>query len=521
MNRKTLTCGVAAAAMLAAAPQLDRPISQAIGTVLIGQAQAADVTINVFFEPLASHGRWLETERYGYVWVPARVDRKWRPYTEGHWEYTKRYGWVWVSEEPWGWATYHYGRWSYDDGYGWYWVPGNKWAPAWVSWHRSDDYIGWAPLPPSGSGYAFSASIGNAAIGVGAWRFVAARDFLARDLGRRIVVVDRNDEIYRRTRPAGVVQIQNNVVVNNVINVQTIERVTKQKVVVREVRDAQQRQDIQADGNALVAYRPQIANRKPEAKPKDAVEAKDIRNRVAQVKSNAPAQGQGKASAAGASSDGARPDSRAVKGAAPAAPLGQADAPAKDGKDTKDSKAAQSDPASGKARNTSKSDGAPAKDSKRAKSDENSADRGKAGKAPAAPAATSAGKDDDAPRGKATKGSEASKGGKGAAARTSNPAEKDHAAPKAKTPPKSSARDDRPEPPLKAQGRKSGANGDGGPQRAAQRGNSKAGGEPKSGPPAAKVRPPQAKGKAPSPDGPASGPGGGGRPGGPPGKKDD
>ncbi len=30
----------------------------------------------------------------------------------------------------------------------WIWVPGYEWAPAWVSWRSSDDYVGWAPLPP-------------------------------------------------------------------------------------------------------------------------------------------------------------------------------------------------------------------------------------------------------------------------------------------------------------------------------------------------------------------------------------
>ena len=32
--------------------------------------------------------------------------------------------------------------------FGWVGVPGNEWAPAWVSWRKSDDYVGWAPLPP-------------------------------------------------------------------------------------------------------------------------------------------------------------------------------------------------------------------------------------------------------------------------------------------------------------------------------------------------------------------------------------
>ncbi|MEM7008030.1 MAG: DUF6600 domain-containing protein, partial [Thermodesulfobacteriota bacterium] len=57
-------------------------------------------------------------------------------------------GWLWISYEPWGWATYHYGRWVFDDYAGWVWIPGTTWAPAWVSWHESPDYIGWAPLPP-------------------------------------------------------------------------------------------------------------------------------------------------------------------------------------------------------------------------------------------------------------------------------------------------------------------------------------------------------------------------------------
>jgi hypothetical protein len=27
-------------------------------------------------------------------------------------------------------------------------VPGDQWAPAWVSWRKNDDYVGWCPLPP-------------------------------------------------------------------------------------------------------------------------------------------------------------------------------------------------------------------------------------------------------------------------------------------------------------------------------------------------------------------------------------
>src|SRR5689334_4879753 len=42
-----------------------------------------------------------------------------------------------------------YGTWYNDSDYGWVWVPGYTWGPAWVTWQYTDDYVGWAPLPPS------------------------------------------------------------------------------------------------------------------------------------------------------------------------------------------------------------------------------------------------------------------------------------------------------------------------------------------------------------------------------------
>jgi hypothetical protein len=104
---------------------------------------------DVFYDRLQSDGRWFNDETYGYVWEPnvASADQNWRPYTDGRWVYTDR-GWTWVSNENFGWAVYHYGRWVRLSETGWVWVPGSKWAPAWVSWRQSDDYVGWAPLPP-------------------------------------------------------------------------------------------------------------------------------------------------------------------------------------------------------------------------------------------------------------------------------------------------------------------------------------------------------------------------------------
>ncbi|MES2466572.1 MAG: DUF6600 domain-containing protein [Verrucomicrobiota bacterium] len=103
---------------------------------------------SLFYTELAVHGSWFQSVDYGYVWQPAvALQTSWRPYTVGRWAACDR-GWTWLSDEPFGWATYHYGRWAKLKGCGWIWVPGEVWAPAWVAWRRSDQYVGWCPLPP-------------------------------------------------------------------------------------------------------------------------------------------------------------------------------------------------------------------------------------------------------------------------------------------------------------------------------------------------------------------------------------
>jgi hypothetical protein len=118
------------------------------GVVLENRAQAQDtVSIDLFYQELSPYGEWSPHIEFGYIWQPYEVGPEWKPYTGGRWEWSDQ-GWIWISYEPWGWATYHYGRWVYDDYQGWIWIPGTTWAPAWVSWHQSPEYIGWAPLPP-------------------------------------------------------------------------------------------------------------------------------------------------------------------------------------------------------------------------------------------------------------------------------------------------------------------------------------------------------------------------------------
>jgi hypothetical protein len=103
----------------------------------------------VLHEVLDPDGTWIDIDGCWW-WQPrlAVVDPQWRPYVDGGcWVYTEL-GWFWWSEYPWGWIAFHYGRWMCHPEYGWLWCLGEEWAPAWVEWRASEEYYGWAPLPP-------------------------------------------------------------------------------------------------------------------------------------------------------------------------------------------------------------------------------------------------------------------------------------------------------------------------------------------------------------------------------------
>jgi uncharacterized protein YraI len=210
-----------------------------------------------FYGRLAPYGNWTWIQGQ-YVWVPSNVGPHWRPYTVGRWVYTDRYGWMWSSREPFGWATYHYGRWGFSKRVGWFWVPGSRWAPAWVSWRQSNDYLAWAPLPPTpDEGLGLTIRVGT--IPDYYWQVVPNRDFLDDDLPRRIVRDrDRFNPIFRETRPMGNVTVVNNTtVVNNVVNVTYVEQKTRKKVVVHKVaRTKDEKKSGKIEGAAIEVFQP-------------------------------------------------------------------------------------------------------------------------------------------------------------------------------------------------------------------------------------------------------------------------
>ena len=264
MRLRSILAGTALATIaLVGAPQIGAP----------GFAPPAEAAVNVsfslFYNQLGQYGDWVNYDN-DYVFIPGRVNAGWRPYTDGHWVYAKRYGWTWASNEPFGWATYHYGRWGYADDIGWYWVPGKRWAPAWVSWRRSNDYVVWAPLPPSrhGGGADVSINVSVGDIPDYYWVAVPTRRFLAPDLQVDVVRDDRQmRQVVDRTQYIGTPRVTNNIVVNNVIDVNVIQRETGEKVKTVAVSTTDNPSEAKAGPDQVTAFQGQIsadANAKPQ-----------------------------------------------------------------------------------------------------------------------------------------------------------------------------------------------------------------------------------------------------------------
>lgn len=225
--------------------------------------------VSYFYDPLERDGRWVDHPRYGLVWMPRSVDRHWRPYSMGHWAYTDDYGWYWVSDEPFGWATYHYGRWYYDERYGWVWVPGTRWAPAWVAWRSSNDYIGWAPLPPDAYwepryGLRYDASIFDSPSFSIYWSFVEPAYIVEPHIQHHFIPFDRQRSIFFSTRAETHYEFVNKRIVNRGIPIRRIEEHAKVRIVPHRITassDGSFRGSDRIDGDDIKVFRPKLTRR--------------------------------------------------------------------------------------------------------------------------------------------------------------------------------------------------------------------------------------------------------------------
>jgi hypothetical protein len=202
-----------------------------------------EVSYQSFYDELSPYGSWIDYPGYGYVWLP-NVGPDFKPYSSnGHWVFTDA-GWTWASDYDWGWATFHYGRWFFDNTYGWMWIPGYEWAPAWVSWRKSPDYYGWAPLGPgvSGNGANVYIAAGSYNPPSNYWCFVSPQYVTSPHVNNYYVNETRNVTIINNTTIINTTvtnnnisnsQVNNTTVNNNYRNVYTagpdrgeVERVT-------------------------------------------------------------------------------------------------------------------------------------------------------------------------------------------------------------------------------------------------------------------------------------------------------
>jgi hypothetical protein len=312
---KPLILGAASAIALSLSPIAFGTLP--IPLVAADQAEAAStVNIDIFFQPLASHGVWVKHPKYHYVFCP-KVDAKWRPYSHGHWIYMKNYGWYFASDEPFAWAVYHYGRWFRDDKVGWCWVPGNAWAGAWVAWRRGNDYVGWAPLPPDRDGYAVDVDVTTAEPPQPDWIFIPPKQFLQPRLSTVVVFGDDHPDVFQKTKFVGPVVVQNNIVVNNVIDINFIQQQTNTKVTVVEPKPVNDPGQAAADasGNTIAVFAPQIAKPQQTEAPKQSVDEQQAQQQIGNGASSAEASSSASSGEMSSASSGEVSSSAAASGA--------------------------------------------------------------------------------------------------------------------------------------------------------------------------------------------------------------
>jgi hypothetical protein len=239
---------------------------------------------STFYTTLEPYGVWRESSSYGYVFQPREAERSrsWRPYTNGRWVYTDA-GWTWVSEEPFGWATYHYGRWTRLRNLGWVWVPGEEWAPAWVSWRKSNDYVGWAPLPPEAR-FDPRSGIQNWAdkyydIGPDNYCFVPTSQFGTRRVDTAVVPAERNVTIINQTTNVTNITYNNTTIINQGPNYDEL-RARSQQPIERLRLERQTTVNAQAvnlrpviKGAAIQVPAPVIAAAQPSERPRNVKES--------------------------------------------------------------------------------------------------------------------------------------------------------------------------------------------------------------------------------------------------------
>jgi hypothetical protein len=239
---------------------------------------SGEISFGYIYEYLGGFGFWVNYSPFGYVWVPRGIDARWHPYIHGRWVWTD-YGWTWVSFYSWGWLPFHYGRWGWDIHLGWFWVPDVEWAPAWVIWRFSDIYIGWAPVPPDvpfrpGHGFEWR----NRHIDYRLWAFIEARHFSEGRLVNWVIPRERNRTLINFTVLADRFSLRNNIIINDALSPQQVERITGRPVTRVNIKEIKQPAEEKLSSKEVRIYRPVI--RKESVTPKTAISREEAIQRL-------------------------------------------------------------------------------------------------------------------------------------------------------------------------------------------------------------------------------------------------
>jgi hypothetical protein len=153
----------------------------------------------------------------------------------------------------------------------------------------------WAPIPPRYSDDDFSTEIVVSDIPDDYWIAVPSRSFLSVNLSVNIIDNDRDRlRVVHETEPIGNVTIKNNIVVNNSIDVDYVQKQTKQlvkPVAVKQTDDPKQAG--KGGGQGVAVYTGEVKEEK-NLKPPKVKKLDEVKQERAKLEEQAPAEQGGK-----------------------------------------------------------------------------------------------------------------------------------------------------------------------------------------------------------------------------------
>jgi hypothetical protein len=199
-----------------------------------------------------------------FVWQPSPDmsvnmsvgdDHEYRPYRHGQWVNTDE-GWYFRAPSPWEETIHHHGRWAYSPTAGWLWIPGRLWAPAWVNWRQNDDYVSWAPLPPSD--YIYDGYMNDPQIDDDYYVIVERRHFCDQDIYRYDnPYYDNGDRIYasQMNNTVGIVVV-NNIIINRGPDVNVIQNFYGRPIDMVNIQHVRNSNDVRYSDKQFNVYTP-------------------------------------------------------------------------------------------------------------------------------------------------------------------------------------------------------------------------------------------------------------------------